>query len=68
MQKAMVHMAYSTPAQFSSFYGAKMLLPECYVRRGKDSLLDRAAGKLALSNLLRKVGPLPNWLTGCTSS
>lgn len=34
MRKAMVHMAYSTPAQFSSFYGGKMLLPECYVRRG----------------------------------
>lgn len=34
MAKAMVHMAYSTPAQFSSFIGQKMLLPECYIRRG----------------------------------
>jgi hypothetical protein len=36
IKKAMVHLASSTPAQFSAFYGSKMMLPECYVRRGAE--------------------------------
>ncbi|GAX72645.1 hypothetical protein CEUSTIGMA_g101.t1 [Chlamydomonas eustigma] len=38
VKKSTVHMAYSTPAQFSSFYGCKMVLPECYVRRGMQMI------------------------------
>lgn len=31
VRAALAQLAYSTPAQFSSFYGAKMFLPDVYV-------------------------------------
>eukprot|EP00955_Chlamydomonas_euryale_P032923 345650-Chlamydomonas_euryale.AAC.5 len=34
VRKALVHLGSSTPQQFSSFLGHRMMLPECFVRRG----------------------------------
>ncbi len=34
-KKMLVHIASSSPSQFSSFHGAKMVLPECFVHRGE---------------------------------
>jgi len=41
VRKALVHLGSSTPQQFSSFLGHRMMLPECFVRRAKLSVAQK---------------------------
>ncbi|KAG1674274.1 hypothetical protein FOA52_013463 [Chlamydomonas sp. UWO 241] len=47
IKKAMVHLASSTPAQFSAFYGSKMMLPQCYVRRARNMVAKRMPAQMS---------------------